>query len=100
MSDLIVSPDNSYWRRRELTVESENSTMRLKLWGEQSCLVDDNFVGQNALIKNIVVDRYKGSNTLASTDQTTVEVSLLKFQYTVWNYVEILYNFCLAFYVQ
>ena len=74
---MMSSPDNSAWQRREVTVEHENTKMQLKLWVEQSNLVDDNFLGQNALIKNIVIDRFKGSNTLASRDQTTIEVCLL-----------------------
>ena len=74
MTEVMSSPDNNAWRRREVTVEHDNTKMRLKLWGEQSSLVDDNFLGQHAVIKNIAIDRYKGSNTLASTDQTSIEV--------------------------
>ena len=71
----MTSADNVSWRRREVDVEHDNTTIRLKLWGHMVDIVDDNFLGQSVVIKNIVVDRYKGSNTLASTDQTTISVS-------------------------
>ena len=57
-----------------MTLVQDDTKIRLKLLGDQSDIIDGNYVGQSALIKNIVIDRYKGANTLATTDQTEISV--------------------------
>ena len=54
---------------------SQSLPIKVKLRGAMGDLLEPEFQGKQALLKNLVLDRYGGKNSLASTPETELIVS-------------------------
>ena len=70
-----MSPMAGAWQRKEFLLGDQPLSLKIKLWGAAVDLLDDNYLRSSVLVKNLVLDRYEGRNTMASTPETEIIVS-------------------------
>ena len=70
----MASPIKGNWQRKEFNLGDENCQIKIKLWDSMVDLIEPGYVGQTVLVKNLMLDRYGGRNTLASTPETEITI--------------------------
>ena len=60
-------------------LSDDSHQIKIKLWDTKADLVDENFLHLSVIVKNVGLDRYEGKNTLGSTPETEIIVSICQF---------------------